>query len=161
ICTAQGFTIQVASGACSTTANQNQRRLLTLLNPKDGGLYGNLFTREDVGTQHYHGLLLSIQRRAANGTFGANYTWSHCIGIDTSGNDTGRNPTSGEYIMDPNNRRFEYGNCGNKSSDRRQILNLTGVFPTPQFQGAMLRRFASGWQVGGIFRATTGDFLNV
>jgi hypothetical protein len=161
VCTAQGFTIQVASGACSTTANQNQRRLLTLVNPVDGALYGNLFSREDVGTQHYHGMLLSVQRRAASGTFSANYTWSHCISIDPSANDTGRNPSNGAYYLDPNNRSFDYGNCGNHAADRRQVLNLTGVVPTPQFQGPMLRKLASGWQLGGILRAATGDYMTV
>jgi hypothetical protein len=161
VCTAQGFTIQVASGACSTTGNQAQRRLLTLLNPKDGPLYGNLFSRDAIGTQHYHGMLLSVQRRAATGTISANYTWSHCLGVEATANDTGRNPKNGNYVIDPNNRRAEVGNCGGNGSDRRQVFNLTGVFPTPQFQGAMLRKLATGWQLGGILRASTGDFLNV
>jgi hypothetical protein len=158
VCTAQGFTIRVASGTCSTTANTTQRRLLTLLNPTDGPAYGNLFTREDSGTQHYHGLLLSITRRVANSTFGANYTWSHCVGISPTANDTGRGPSGGGYL-DPNNRRFDYGNC--PITDRRQIFNMTGVIPSPQFQGAMLRKLASGWQLGGVFRASTGSYLNI
>ena len=157
VCTTQGFTIRVASGACSTTGNTSARRLLTLLNPTDGPLYGNLFTREDVGTQHYHGLLLSVQHRASNGgTITANYTWSHCISIDPTANSTGK---GGPGYLDPNNRVFDYGNCN--AVDRRQIFNLTGVVPLPQFQGAMLHQIASGWQVGGIFRASTGDFMTV
>jgi hypothetical protein len=131
------------------------------LNPKDGPLYGNLFSRDAIGTQHYHGLLLSIQRRAATGTISANYTWSHCLGVEATANDTGRNPKNGNYVVDPNNRRAEVGNCGGNGSDRRQVFNLTGVFPTPQFQGAMLRKLATGWQLGGILRASTGDFLSV
>jgi hypothetical protein len=157
VCTTQGFTIQVASGACSTTGNTQQRRLLGLLNPTDGALYGNLFTREDSGTQHYHGMLLSIQRRASNGgTVSANYTWSHCISIDPTANNTGR---GGPGYVDPNNRNFDRGNCN--TVDRRQIFNLTGVVPTPQFQGAMLRRVASGWQLGGILRAARGNFVSI
>jgi len=156
ICTAQGYVLQT-TGTCSTTANTNQRRQLALQNPTDGQLYGNLFTREDVGTQHYHGLLLSIQRRAANGgTVGANYTWSHCIGIDPTANNTGR---GGPGYLDPNNRRFDYGNCN--TVDRRQIFNVTGVVPSPRFQGAVLGKLASGWQLGGIFRAATGDFMTI
>jgi hypothetical protein len=156
VCTTQGFTIKVASGACSTTGNTTARRLLNLLNPVDGALYGNLFTREDSGTQHYHGMLLSIQRRAGNGTISANYTWSHCIGIEPTANNTGR---GGPGYLDPNNRRFDYGNCFN--TDRRQIFNMTGVYPTPQFQGALLRKLASGWQLGGILRASTGNFMSI
>jgi hypothetical protein len=156
ICTAQGYVLQ-ATGTCSTTGNTNQRRLLALQNPVDGQLYGNLFTREDVGTQHYHGLLLSLQRRASNGgTVGANYTWSHCIGIDPTANNTGR---GGPGYLDPSDRSFDYGNCRNV--DRRQIFNVTGVFPLPQFHGAMLGKLTSGWQLGGIFRASTGDFMTI
>src|SRR3989441_2858240 len=155
ICTAQGYVLQT-TGTCSTTANTNQRRQLVLQNPTEGQSYGNLFTREDVGTQHYHGLLLSVQRRASTGTIGANYTWSHCIGIDPTANDTGR---GGPGYSDPNNRRADYGNC--RITDRRQILNLTGVIAMPQFQDAMLRKVASGWQVGSIFRASTGDFQSI
>jgi Carboxypeptidase regulatory-like domain len=158
ICTAQGYVLHT-TGTCSTTGNTNQRRILALQNPTDGQLYGNLFTREDVGTQHYHGMLLSIQRRASNGgTVAANYTWSHCISIDPTANDTGR---GGPGYLDPNNRRFDYGNCGNHGADRRQIFNLTGVVPSPQFQGLLLRKLASGWQLGGILRASTGDFMSV
>ena len=156
ICTAQGYVLQT-TGTCSTTANTNQRRVLALQNPIDGQLYGNLFTREDVGTQHYHGMLLSLQRRASNGgTIGANYTWSHCIGIDPTANNTGR---GGPGYLDPNDRSFDYGNC--PYVDRRQIFNVTAVVPSPQFQRPMLRKLASGWQLGGIFRASTGDFMTV
>ena len=161
VCTSQGFTIQVASGACSTSGNTAQRRLLTLLNPKDGPSYGNLFSRDDIGTQHYHGLLLSVQRRAATGTISANYTWSHCLGVDATANDTGRNPKNGNYVQDPNNRRSEVGNCSGNGSDHRQVFNLTGVFPTPQFSGTIVRKLATGWQLGGILRASSGDFMTI
>jgi hypothetical protein len=157
VCTAQGFTLRVASGACTTTGNTSQRRLLTLLNPVDGALYGNLFTREDTGTQHYHGMLISIQRHvAAGGTVSANYTWSHCISIDPSANNTGR---GGPGYLDPNNREFDRGNC--KDVDRRQIFNLTGVYPFGQFHRPIIGKLASGWQAAGIFRASTGDFMTI
>ena len=61
------------------------------------------------------------------------------LGQVASANNTGR---GGPGYLDPNNREFDRGNC--KDVDRRQIFNLTGVVPTPQFQGAMLRRLASG-----------------
>src|SRR5207237_7599340 len=79
-----------------------------------------------------------------------------CISIDPTANNTGR---GGPGYLDPNNRDFDRGNCNNV--DRRQIFNLTGVIPSPQFQGAMLRKLASGWQLGGILRASTGDFISV
>src|SRR5437867_2394985 len=156
ICAAQGYVLQT-TGTCSTTANTNQRRVLALQNPIDGQLYGNLFTREDVGTQHYHGMLLSLQRRASSGgTVGANYTWSHCIGIDPTANNTGR---GGPGYLDPNDRSFDYGNC--PYVDRRQIFNVTAVVPSPQFQRPVLRKLASGWPGASIVRASTGAFMTV
>ena len=156
ICEAHGYVFRT-TGTCSTTANTNQRRQLILQNPTEGQFYGNLFTREDAGTQNYHGLLLSIQRRAASGAnIGANYTWSHCIGIDPTANNTGR---GGPGYVDPDNRNFDRGNCN--AVDRRQIFNFTSVVPSPQFQRAMLRRLASGWQLANILRVSTGDFITL
>ena len=114
---------------------------LILQNPVDGAFYSHLYTREDVGTQHYHGMLLSLQRRGANGTIGANYTWSHCIGINPGANSTGNGTVN--YI-DPNNRSFDYGNCADiGGADRRHVFNLTGVVPSPQFNG-LTGKLASG-----------------
>jgi hypothetical protein len=157
ICTAQGYTLRT-TGTCSTTTNQEQRRPLILQNPVDGAFYSHLYTREDVGTQHYHGMLLSLQRRGANGTIGANYTWSHCIGINPGANSTGNGTVN--YI-DPNNRSFDYGNCADiGGADRRHVFNLTGVVPSPQFNG-LTGKLASGWQLGGIFRASSGPYFTV
>jgi hypothetical protein len=156
ICTAQGYTLRT-TGTCSTTGNTNQRRRLILENPTEGQSYGNLYTREDSGTQHYHGMLLSIQRRAASGAnIGANYTWSHCIGIDPSGNRTG---TGGPGYLDPTNRDFDRGNCAN--SDRRQVFNVTAVAPSPQFANPTLHAIGSGWQLSGIYRWSTGPYLTI
>jgi hypothetical protein len=155
-CAAQGYILR-ATGTCSTTGNTNQRRRLILQNPAEGQLYGNLFTREDSGTQHYHGMLLSIQRRAASGVnIGANYTWSHCIGVDPRANASGR---GGPSYLDPNNRAFDIGNCGN--SDRRHLFNMTVVASTPTFANPTLRMVGTGWQLSGIYRVSTGKYLTV
>jgi hypothetical protein len=113
-------------------------------------------TREDSGTSQYHGLLLSVQRRAAQGVnIGANYTCSHCRGDAASANATG---TGGPGYLDPNNRRFDRGNC---DSDRRQVFNMTAVASTPQFANSTVRMLASGWRVSGIFRASTGGYMTI
>jgi hypothetical protein len=156
ICRAGSYVLQTTAATCSTTSNTDQRRRLFLDNPQEGQYYGNLATREDSGTAQYHGLLLSIQRRAARGVnIGANYTWSHCIGNDANANTTG---TGGPGYLDPHNRGFDRGNC---SSDRRQIFNLTSVASTPQFATPALRMLASGWQVSGIYRLQTGGYLTI
>src|SRR5207237_8620327 len=135
------YSLRSTGTTCSTTANTDSRRRLFLLNPAEGQYFGNMATREDSGTAHYNGLLLSIQRRAVRGVnIGANYTWAHCIGDLANANTTG---TGGAGYLDPNNRAFDRGNCADERgnpADRRQIFNLTAVAETPQFASPMMRR---------------------
>jgi hypothetical protein len=156
ICRAGGDILQTTGATCSTTSNTDQRRRLNLANAQEGQYYGNLSTREDSGTAQYSGLLLSIQRRASSGVnIGANYTWSHCIGLAANANASGM---GGPGYLDPNNRAFDRGNC---SSDRRQIFNVTSVASTPEFGNSKLRTLATGWQLSGIYRLSTGGYLTV
>jgi hypothetical protein len=152
ICTAQGYVFRTTGSTCSTPNNTDLRRRLYLERPQDGQYIGVLNDREDGGTSNYNGLLLSIQRRPASGvSVGANYTWSHCIGLLNIFN----NNEGGEYA-DPNNRNFDRGNC---ESDRRHVLNLTAVAPTPEFANPTLRLLATGWRLSGIYRMSTGSWL--
>jgi hypothetical protein len=141
---------------CSATSNTNQRRRLFIENPQQGQFYSSLAVREDGGTQSYHGMLLSIQRRAARGVnVGANYTWSHCLGNNPTGLATGSDSPG---YLDPNNRDFDRGNC---DSDRRQVFNLTAVASTPQFANRALRMLGTGWRLSGIYRKSTGSYLTL
>jgi hypothetical protein len=152
VCTAQGYTFRTTGATCSTTQNTDLRRKLYLERPQDGQFIGVLNDREDGGTGNYHGLLLSLQRRAARGiNIGANYTWSHCIGLLNIFN----NNEGGEYL-NPNDRDFDRGNC---DSDRRHVFNMTAVASTPQFANSTVRAVASGWRLSGIYRLQTGPYL--
>ena len=154
----QAVTYKVAAGtACSTTRNTANRRVLALINPNEAALYGPIAARTDGGTQQYHGLLLSLQRRAARGVnVGANYTWSHCIGDEPNANASG---VGGTGFLVPGNRARDRGNC--VGSDRRQIFNMTAVASTPTFANPALRRLVTGWSVSGIYRIATGDYLTL
>ena len=69
---------------CSTNANLNVRRALYQENPREAQLIGAVDLNDDVGWQEYHGLKLSAQRRAVEGSASTrNYTLSRCIGTDT------------------------------------------------------------------------------
>jgi len=150
------FRVSVGA-ACSTSGNTNSRRVLALINPSEASLFGRVTARTDGGTQQYHGLLMSIQRRAAQGVnVGANYTWSHCIGDEPNANDTG---VGGTGFLVPNDRARDRSNC--VSSDRRHIFNMTVVASTPQFANTTLRHLASGWSVSGIYRLSTGQYLTI
>ena len=81
-CTING----VAYTVCSTLANLNQRRKLSLENPTQGALLGFVDEHNDVGWQKYNGLRFTGTRRSATGlTPHGNYTFSNCVGTATPG----------------------------------------------------------------------------
>jgi hypothetical protein len=152
-CTLNGVTYN----PCSATSNTNQRRRFVLEKPADGGLMGLVGEIDAGATANYHAMLLSLQRQATRGvTVSGNYTWSHCIGDYADLNSIG--PDQAETYTDPNNRRFDRGNC---NSDRRHILNLTGVAQTPQFTNPTLRTVATGWRLSGIYKWSAGQPFTV
>jgi hypothetical protein len=140
----------------ATTANTEARRKFTLERPVDGPYYGIVEEMESGDTQSYHGMLLSLERRASNVTVNSNYTWSHCIGGTGGSQDQGLSQGSG--YPDPTNRDSNRGNC---NSSRRHIFNLTSVAETPQFDNPTLRTIVTGWRLSGIYRLQSGSFLTV
>ena len=151
-CTING----VSYNPCSTLDNTDARRRLSLERAADGAKIGFLTEGDDGGIQVYHGMLLSLERRAAKGvTVTGNYTYSHCIGpyatefsaLAQNQSDTYNNPTGRDR-----------GNC---DSDRRQMLNLTSVAETPKFSNRTLRLVASEWRLSGLFTRTSGTPLSI
>ena len=146
-----------AAGPCSTTNNRDARRKLVTNYPNIRGTQLSFLGQYQAGgTLSYHGMLLSLQRRAARGvTIGGNYTWAHCYGDDSK---AGSGATPGTTYTDPNNRNFDRGNC---DGDRRQVFNLTAVAGTPQFANPTLRKLATGWRLSGIYKFLTGNSLTI
>jgi hypothetical protein len=142
---------------CSSTSNTNQRRLLSVLRPQEGRFVGAMAGLDDGGTMNYHALLLSAERRMSRGiSSSVNYTLSHCIGDFT---ETNSNTPDSEFVYtDPNNRRFDRGNC---DTDRRHIFNLTGIAETPAFANRTVRMLASNWRFAAIYRWSSGNPLNI
>jgi len=72
----QAVYYKVAGGAtCSTTANTKIARKLSFENPQFKSEIGRLSTIVNGGTQNYHGMLLSVQRRPSKGiNISGNYT---------------------------------------------------------------------------------------
>jgi hypothetical protein len=104
---------------------------------------------QPAGTQIYHGLLTSVQKRFSHGiSANANWTWSHCVGV-FQGYDSKADQTSTMY----GNLNFDRGNC---DADRRHIVNVTVVELTPRFSNRALRIVASDWQVSGIYKFISG-----
>jgi hypothetical protein len=152
-CTLDGVQYPV----CSTTANTDARRRLSLERPRDGDKIGPMAEFDDGGTQKYNGMLLSLQRRVANGlNVSANYTWSHCQGNFVDINQNG--PPANETYSQPGNRNYDNGNC---LSDRRQQFNSTVVAQTPKFSNRTANLIASNWTISGIYRKSSGAPINV
>ncbi|HLI84426.1 MAG TPA: carboxypeptidase regulatory-like domain-containing protein [Bryobacteraceae bacterium] len=141
---------------CSTAANYDQRRVLSLANPVKSADLGYVDIYDPGGTQSYNGLVLSLQHRFAKGmTMNANYTWSHCIGDAYVGNTT-PNPGTGYQI--PSDRRADRGNC---VFDRRGNLNVSGAYEMPRFNSHVANMLASHWRISPIFRYLTGAPMTI
>jgi hypothetical protein len=112
------------------------------------------------GTQGYNGLLVNTNYRLANGlNVNGNYTWSHCIGLVST--TEGALSSGGNYVTQgygqnvyPVNRNDSVGNC---PEDRRQIVNITLVYRTPKFSTRLARTVLSGWTLGSVFQARSGQ----
>ncbi len=140
---------------CTTTANLNQRRLLSLENPQASRLIGSIERHEAIGTQTYRALRLSTQRREARGvSLSANYTRSYCVGNFAQTTFF----TGGQSLQNPDDPDWDLGNC---ALSRRHIANATVTVETPQFANRGLNLVASGWNVAGILGARSGAWLTV
>ena len=141
--------------AGATAANLNQRRVLSLENPQASRLIGSIERHEAIGTQTYRALRVSTQRRAASGvSLTANYTRSYCVGNVAQTTFF----TGGQSLQDPNNPDWDLGNC---QFSRRHIANATVTVETPQFENRGVNILASGWNVAGILKASSGTWLTV
>ncbi|MBM3723922.1 MAG: carboxypeptidase regulatory-like domain-containing protein [Acidobacteria bacterium] len=133
-----------------------------------GGL--NVIDSNDFST--YHSLQLSIDRRFKGGAnIQAFYTWSKSL--DTRSYDPtftlaggGSTQTAANTPFDINNRRLNYGIS---DFDRRHQLQMIGVQELPFGRGKLIGggvngvvdRIIGGWNLSGLFRATSGRPFSV
>jgi hypothetical protein len=137
---------------CSTPDNENQRRVLSLINPVAGMGVSDIYHLDAGSNGEYEGLLLKVQHRFSNHyTILGNYTWSHCLSETDFQGDLG-----GPYTQNPFNRNADRGNC---SFDLRQIFNLTFIAQMPHFANPWTNRFLSDWQLSPIVAVHTGTWF--
>ncbi len=142
------------SGACSTTGNSDQRRVLYRLRPQDGQYFTQIRSTDDGGNANYNGLLASVQHRFSHGfTLLANYTWSHCLNYG----DPNGNLGNGVY-QDDLTRQPEYGSCG---WDITHMFNTSVVVLSPVRGSGWAGRLLGNWKLAPLVRATTGMAINV
>ena len=150
-CTING----VAYTVCSTLANLNQRRVLSLENPTQGALLGFVDEHNDVGWQKYSGMRLTGTRRSANGvSLNVNYTFAKCLGTATPGSF----PQIASGYTNPANPDMDKGHC---DQDRTHLANITAGYQTPDLSNKALRILASNWRVTGIYSARSGQWINI
>ena len=146
----------VSYSPCSSPANTNQRRALSLLNGTQGQYYGPVSNLDTGGTASYNGLLIAVQHRlSGNFTMATNYTWSHCI----SDPYTSAIGVPGAQYTHPDDRRADRGNCA--SADRRHVLTLSFVGLSPKFSNRSMQLVAGNWKFSTIIRAQSGGFFSV
>jgi hypothetical protein len=137
---------------CSTTANTQQRRVLSLQNPTQGALYSSIWQADDGANSEYNALLIKAEHRFSNHyTVLANYTYSHCISEGDFIGDLG-----GPLTQNPYNRNGERGNCG---FDIRHGFNLSFVVESPHLKNRLADRIVGTWKLAPIFTAHSGTWF--
>jgi hypothetical protein len=143
------------SGApCSTPNNENQRRVLYLINPVAGSLVSDIYHLDTGANAEYQALYIKLQHRfSEHYTVLGNYTWSHCISEFDFGGDMG-----GPETQNPFNRNAERGNC---AFDLNEIFNLSFIAQTPRFANPWVNRLVGNWQLSPIVAFHTGTWFNL
>jgi hypothetical protein len=144
----------------STSANENTRRPLFLLNPGTvnnatgtctfGSCFGSIAATSDEGNASYNALLLSARHRFhQNFTLLANYTYSHCIDL---GEFLGELANS-RLVSNSSNVAGDRGNCG---FDLRHNFNASLVANSPSFGKHLTNILLGGWRFSTIAAYHTG-----
>ena len=137
---------------CNQNGNINQRRELRLWaaqnNPallSDARLFANIDEYRSDSTAAYHGLLTSVRGDIANVNMNLNYTLSKCTSDRVN-----------VGVSNPN-QTFQQGRdrapC---ESDRRHLVNFTGVASSPSIDSSLLGALVSDWRLAVIYRWSSG-----
>jgi hypothetical protein len=116
--------------------------------------FGPIEDESTVGYSQYHSFQLSVNKRFSRGiTLLGSYTFSKDVGL-TSPQGEGSLGT-----RDPNNWNLEKGLM---PTDRTHLLAISSVWMLPSPSGhTALKLIAGGWQLTGIYTASTGAPLKV
>ncbi len=153
-CTAGQYGL-TAAGACSSTANTNQRRLLDIARPATGGYYASIDTMDDGAIARYEGLLISLSHRLSqNFQLNTNFTDSYCV----SDYDFGA-ALAGSTNSQVFNRHADFGPC---ISDTRSVFNISGAAKSAFHSGNnFFDKIANNWELSPLIHVASGQTLNV
>ena len=126
-----------------------------------GGRFAEIDYKTSGGTDQYHALQTTLQRRFSSGlSLGAQYTWAHELGTSSGSNEAS---TSQEPLQ-------IYGakpEFGRGTFDIRNSLNVSTLYDLPFGKGRMFHMsgpadlVAGGWQLGGIINFRSGLPIDV
>jgi len=111
------------------------------------------------GYSNYQAMVVTAQKRYSQGlTLNANFTWSHALGIVSTGQS---------YTLDNAGNPFNLpSDYGNQFFDRKFVFNLLASYQLPFGKGhklgggAVMSRIVGGWTVSPIYSFGTGLPIN-
>lgn len=137
---------------CNQVTNINQRRELRLWaaqnNPallSDARLFSNIDEYRSDSSSNYHGLVTSVRGQVHDVNLNVNYTLSKCMSDRVN-----------VGVSNPNQTFHAGKDRAPCASDRRHLINLTGVAAAPTFEHKALRIIASDWRLSLIYRWSSG-----
>ena len=123
-----------------------------VLNPNFGRINANLW----LADSYYDALQLDVAKRASHGLeFHAAYTWGKSIDTlsATEADDAFPNGLFNQFFFDP---RISRG-LSDFNVAQTLVANFTWEIPNPAWKWKAAQWAASGWQIGGIYKASTGQ----
>ncbi len=140
------FTTLAANYALPTS----QQLVLNAMVPYKG--YSTIDEYLSDSNSNYNALQTKLVKRKGNLVMTVNYTWSHALA------DSSANYSSGSDAVEFLNRKYNYGDT---NYDRRHLFVSTYTYRIPLLRNR--RGFVglafSGWEISGIFRFQTGQYL--
>src|SRR6202012_1184104 len=141
--------VPAAGKACSSTANTNARRVLSVLNAAQGAYFTQVTQAYTGMGSNFNGLLVTVQHRFSDYcTLLANYTYSHCLSGPPENGDN-----AGDQFQDPAHPNRDYSNC---ASDLRHNFVSSAIIRISAGGTYTRKLLLSGWQLAPIVTATTG-----
>ena len=122
------------------------------LNPNFGRISGNLWQ----ASSSYHALQAVITKRLSHGVqFHGAYTWSKSIDTlsATVADDAFPNGLMNPLFFDQHTSR----GLSDFNVGQNFVVNLSWETPAPRTGSTLARRALGGWQLGGIYKASTGQ----
>ena len=125
----------------------------TQINPNVGRI-DRLATDAD---SYYHGLVVGVEKRLSQGLqVQGSFTWQKSIDTGSStiaGDQFSNSPSSLPFWFDPKSRRGQ----SDFNLARNAVVSATWELPSLRHHTDFVSPFINGWQIGGIYQASTGS----